>query len=60
MQLHELPDLKKLDVQHDHSFLFDAHNHKHSQLITRWRGTVVERTPLGIAVTAWQKSIYRL
>ena len=58
MQLNELPDLTRLDVQHDHSFLFDAHNYKRAQLITRWRGTVVERTPLGTVVTAWQKSIY--
>ena len=58
MQLKELPDLSRLDVQHDHSFLFDAHNEKRSQLITRWRGTVVERMPRETVVTAWQKSIY--
>ena len=58
MQIRQLPDLSTWDVQHDHSFLFDAHNRSRAQLITRWRGTVVEQTPLGAVITAWQKSIY--
>ena len=56
-----LTSLSKLDlpsVKHDHLFVFDAHNRDRKQLITRFRGTAVETTKLGIAVTGWQKSIY--
>ena len=58
MNLTGLPSLDPALVKLDHSFVFDAHNHDRKQLITRYRGTVVERTELGIAVTGWQKSIY--
>ena len=58
MNLNCLPKLDPASVKFDHSFVFDAHNHDLRQLITRWRGTVVERTELGFAVTGWQKSIY--
>ncbi len=58
MILNGLPSLDPSSVTLDHSFVFDAHNHDRKQLITRWRGTVVERTHLGTAVTGWQKSIY--
>ena len=58
MNLNCLPKLDPKSVKFDHSFVFEAHNHDLRQLITRWRGTVVERTELGFAVTGWQKSIY--
>ena len=56
MILNGLPSLDPASVKFDHSFVFDAHNYSRKQLITRWRGTVVERTHLGYAVTGWQKS----
>lgn len=46
-----LPSLDPASVKFDHRFVFDAHNYNRKQLITRWRGTVVERTHLGYAVT---------
>ena len=58
MILNSLPSLDPASVKFDHRFVFDAHNHSRKQLITRYRGTVVERTHLGYAVTGWQKSIY--
>lgn len=58
MNLNGLPRLDPGSVGFDHSFVFDAHNRDRKQLITRYRGTVVGRTELGIAVTGWQKSIY--
>lgn len=58
MNITGLPTLDTLSVKSDHSFVFDAHNHDRKQLITRYRGTVVERTDAGFAVTGWQKSIY--
>ena len=58
MILNGLPRLDPAAVKFDHSFVFDAHHHNRKQLITRYRGTVVERTNLGFAVTGWQKSIY--
>ena len=58
MILNSLPSLDPASVKFDHSFVFDAHNYNRQQLITRYRGTVVERTHLGYAVTGWQKSIY--
>ncbi len=58
MILNGLPSLDPASVKLDHGFVFDAHNHDRKQLITRWRGTVVEKTKLGYAVTGWQKSIY--
>ena len=58
MKLDGLPTLDPRAVKADHGFVFDAHNHDLKQLITRYRGTVVERTKLGFAVTGWQKSIY--
>ena len=58
MKLEKLPVIDPCTVKADHSFVFDAHNHDPKQLITRYRGTVIERTNLGFAVTGWQKSIY--
>ena len=58
MKLEGLPDIDPSSVRTDHSFVFEAHNHDLRQLITRYRGTVIERTPLGFSVTGWQKSIY--
>ena len=58
MNLTGLPNIDLSSLKHDHSFVFDAHNHDRKQLITRYRGTAVERTKLGIVVTGWQKSIY--
>lgn len=58
MQLTELPDLSRINIQHEHRVFFDTHNRKRSQLITRWRGTVAEQTEDGGVITAWQKSIY--
>ncbi len=58
MNLNGLPLLDPSAVRTDHSFVFDAHNHDRKQLITRYRGTVVERTESGFVVTGWQKSIY--
>ena len=58
MNLTCLPCLDPSSVKFDHSFVFDAHNRDRKQLITRYRGTVIGRTELGIAVTGWQKSIY--
>ena len=58
MNLTSLPSIDLPSLKHDHSFVFDAHNHDRKQLITRYRGTAVERTKLGIVVTGWQKSIY--
>ncbi len=51
MILNSLPSLDPASVKFDHRFVFDAHNYNRKQLITRWRGTVVERTHLGYAVT---------
>ena len=58
MQISGIPELSATDVQHDHSFVFDAHNSSKKELITRYRGTVVQKAPLGTVITAWQKSIY--
>ena len=58
MKLDAIPNIDTCAVKVDHGFVFDAHNHDRRQLITRYRGTVVERTELGYAVTGWQKSIY--
>ncbi len=58
MNITGLQDLDTSSVKNDHSFVFDAHNHDRKQLITRYRGTVVEHTDSGFAVTGWQKSIY--
>lgn len=58
MSLTAIPDIDPRTVMHDHSFVFDAHNHDQKQLITRYRGTVLNRTELGFVVTGWQKSIY--
>lgn len=58
MNLSSLPNLDSAAVKRDHSFVFDAHNRDRRQLITRYRGTVVERTALGAVITGWQKSIY--
>ena len=58
MKLDGLPILDARSVRADHGFVFDAHNHDLKQLITRYRGTVIEKTELGFAVTGWQKSIY--
>ena len=58
MKLKAIPEIDPGSVKHDHSFVFDAHNHDPGQLITRYRGTVIERTELGTVVTGWQKSIY--
>ena len=58
MKLDGLPVLDPCAVRADHGFVFDAHNYDLKQLITRYRGTVIEKTELGFAVTGWQKSIY--
>ena len=58
MNLSGLPHLDPASVKSDHRFVFDAHNRDRRQLITRYRGTVVEHTDTGFAVTGWQKSIY--
>ena len=58
MKLDGLPVIDPGAVRTDHSFVFKAYNHDFKQLITRYRGTVIERTPLGFSVTGWQKSIY--
>ncbi|MBO6017516.1 MAG: hypothetical protein J6P42_05730 [Oscillospiraceae bacterium] len=58
MILNGLPNLDPKSFKLDHGFVFDAHNHDRKQLIIRYRGTAVERTELGTAVTGWQKSIY--
>ena len=58
MKLDSIPNIDPHTVKSDHSFVFDAHNRDPRQLITRYRGTVIERTALGFAVTGWQKSIY--
>ena len=58
MKLDSLPALDEQAVKFDHRFVFDAHNHNAWQLITRYRGTVINRTELGFVVTGWQKSIY--
>jgi hypothetical protein len=58
MKLDGLPRLDPRAVRSDHGFVFDAHDHDLKQLITRYRGTVIEKTELGYAVTGWQKSIY--
>ena len=58
MKLDGLPVLDPCAVRADHGFVFDAHNHDPKQLITRYRGTVIEKTELGFSVTGWQKSIY--
>ncbi len=54
MQIKKLPDLNTVAVLSD--FVFDAHNADLSELIKRYRGTLV--TDGGSTVTAWQKSIY--
>jgi len=58
VKLDSIPNIDPRVVKSDHSFVFDAHNRDPRQLITRYRGTVIERTKIGIAVTGWQKSIY--
>ena len=58
MIINSLPVLDMHSAASDHSFVFDAHNHDLKQLITRYRGTVVEHTASGFTVTGWQKSIY--
>ena len=58
MNLNALPNIDPHVVGLDHSFVFDAHNHDRRQLITRYRGTVIERAESGTAVTGWQKSVY--
>lgn len=58
MELNSLPQINLHDTASDHGFVFDAHNHDKSQLITRYRGTSVVQTASGCVVTGWQKSIY--
>lgn len=58
MELNALPRIEPLETASDHGFIFDAHNHDRSQLITRCRGTSVVPTASGKIVTGWQKSIY--
>ncbi len=58
MQLTDLPDLDRIDIAHNHEAFFDAHDRSRSRLITRWRGTIAEKTEDGGVITAWQKSIY--
>lgn len=58
MKLDRLPDIDPRTVRYDHRFVFDTHNCDRKQLITRYRGTVIERTTPGIVITGWQKSVY--
>ena len=58
MELSALPEILSRETSADHSFVFDAHNHDKSQLITRYRGTSVVGRESGRIVTGWQKSIY--
>ena len=58
MELNALPRIEPRETASDHGFIFDAHNHDRSQLITRYRGTSVVPTASGKIVTGWQKSIY--
>lgn len=58
MKLDLRSDLDALDVVFDHSFVFDAHTHDLSTLITRYRGTAVRESDIGWTVIAWQKSVY--
>lgn len=57
MELNSLPKISIPETS-DHGFVFDAHNHDRSQLITRYRGTSVSVAEPGRIVTGWQKSIY--
>ena len=56
MILNGLPHLDPVSVKFDHSFVFDAHNYNRKQLITRYRGTVVERTHLHYLQTGYGKN----
>ncbi len=58
MKLELRRDLKELDTDFDHSFVFDAHSPDRSTLITRYRGTDVRKSDAGWNVVAWQKSVY--
>ena len=58
MKLNSLPQINIPETASDHGFVFDAHNHDRSQLITRYRGTSVMLTSSGRTVSGWQKSIY--
>ena len=50
MNLDEIPHIDPAAVTYDHSFVFDAHNHDRTQLLTRCRGTDDERN-LVVTVT---------
>ena len=58
MRLNGIQQIDPRVIREDHSFVFDAHDHDPKKLIIRYRGTVIERTESGFAVTGWQKSIY--
>ena len=58
MKLDLRSDLEQINVEHDHSFVFDAHTRDLRTLITRYRGTVVKTSDAGWTVVAWQKSVY--
>ena len=58
MKLKALPRLEDMDVFSDHGFVFDAHSQDRSEVIKRYRGTVVKASEQGVKVAAWQKSIY--
>lgn len=59
MKKDELIDLQKHDPFAEPSFIFGIRGRERSSLITRLRGTVVEKTRDGFRISAWQKSIYR-
>lgn len=58
MQLRKIPNLSSVDVIANHRFVFDAHNADRSELITRYRGTVLKTSAEGDTLVSWQKSIY--
>lgn len=58
MQLKQLPDLRRPMVIYDSDFVFDAHNSNKSELITRYRGTILKGNEAEDVLVSWQKSIY--
>lgn len=58
MELTAIPGIEPKEIEKDHRFVFDAHNHDMKQLITRYRGTVIQKSEAGQIITGWQKSIY--
>lgn len=58
MKLKTLARLEDIDAFADHGFVFDAHSRDRSEVIKRYRGTVVTADEQGVKIAAWQKSIY--